>query len=255
MKQNKIKIFAIIFLLVLVLSSSVFAKSQKRDEKRFQIGFGAIISTSNLLGLIESAKMAQAIKDNNDYDYPGITEEEKAALQSLNGAMQRAILVANILGAMEYGVQLRILWHILMVETDLVLLPFDGSYNGRLDFSWAVMAGIRCPFFIMPYFLAGVNFTFSFYPKEFTEKENWKGDWAATDNFVFRPGLNLRAGLDLKFKNFSIGGYYQYSIKDFQEFSLWYNKIVDEGINKSDAVGMILGSQSRFGVALCFYPF
>ena len=99
------------------------------------------------------------------------------------------------------------------------------------------------------------NFTFSFYPSEFTKLENWKGRWAATDNFAFRPGINLRAGLDFKFKGFSIGAYYQYTIKDFQEFTGWYYAIVSEGLTQQQAAGMIFGAQSRFGASLCWYVF
>ena len=228
---------------------------QKGDEKRFQLGFGGVVSTSNILGLIESAKMFKSIKSGNDYDYPGISPEEQQALKDLDGAMQRAILVANILGAMEYGLQFRILWHVLMVEADLFVLPFDGSYNGRVDLLFTAMAGVRAPFWIMPYLLCGANFTFSFYPKEFATVENWKGDWAATENFCFRPGLNVRVGLDIKFKSFSIGGYYQYCIKDFQEFSNWFEDLKASNVTPAAAAGMIFGSQSRFGVALCWYIF
>lgn len=249
------KILGVIIILVLVLSVSIHAKSQKRDEKRFQLGFGAIVSTGNLLGIIESVKMSQAIQSGNDYDYPGISKEESEALNNLDGAMQRAILVANILGSMEYGFQFRLLWNILMVEADLFVLPFDGSYNGRVDMLLQVMAGVRAPFWIMPYIIGGANFTFSFYPGQFTTLENWKGRWAATDNFAFRPGFNLRTGLDFKFKGFSIGAYYQYTVKDVQEYTLWYDAIVNAGIAPNKAVGMIFGAQSRFGVSLCWYIF
>lgn len=239
----------------MIIAAASFAKSKKSDEKRFQLGIGLMASTGNLLGLIESARMYNAISKGDKYDYPGLSKQEKDSLNSLNGAMQRAILVANILGSMEYGIQLRVLWHMLMVNCDVVLLPFDGSYNGRLDFMITPSVGIRAPFWLMPYLLVGMTMTFSFYPDEFTDKENWKGEWAATDNFVFRPGMNFRAGLDFKFKSFSIGAYYQYTIKDFQEFSLWYNDIVDNGMTAADAAGKIFGAQSRFGAAMCFYLF
>ena len=115
------------------------------------------------------------------------------------------------------------------------------------------MVGIRCPFFIMPYLIAGPTFTFSFYPEQFTQVENWKGDWAATDNFAFRPGLNTRAGLDFKFRGWSIGAYYQYTIKDFQEFGSWFWHLTNAGYSQADAVGKIFGAQSRFGASMCFY--
>lgn len=255
MSKRIIKVIGIFLLLMFLLSTSIFAKSQKRDEKRFQLGFGAIVSTSNILGMIESVKMARAIQTDTNYAYPGISDEEAAALNELDGAMQRAILVANILGAMEYGFQFRLLWHVLMVEADLFVLPFDGSYNGRVDMLVLAMAGVRAPFWIMPYLIGGVNFTFSFYPNEFATIENWKDRYAATDNFAFRPGMVWRAGLDFKFKGFSIGAYYQYTVKDFQEYTNWYNAIVSEGIPKERAAGMIFGAQSRFGASLCWYIF
>jgi hypothetical protein len=243
---------------MLLFSSASFAASQKdsgKSELRFQFGVGMMISTSNMAGLIESVKMAQKIAANKPYTFPGVTTAQATALNNLNGAMQRALLVANILGSMEYGIQARILWHIMMLESDLVLLPFGGSYNGRVDLLLTVMGGIRCPWWIMPYLLAGVNFTFSFYPAEFTKIENWKGKWAATDNFAFRPGMSVRAGLDFKFSGFSIGAYYQYSIKDFDEFGKWVVSMKDSGISASEAAGIVFGEQSRFGAALCWYFF
>lgn len=251
------KIFWLAVILILLVSTFTFAKTKNSlaDELRFQISLGPIISTGNLLGLIESVKMYNAIKDNTFYDYPGLTDAQKQSFKNLNGAMQRAVLVANILGSMEYGIHARFMWHMLMSEVDVVLLPFDGSYNGRLDFSVQPMIGIRAPFFIMPYLIIGPLFTFSFYPEEMTKIENWKGNWASTDNFAFRPGLITRVGLDIKFKTFAIGGYYQYTIKDFQEFSLWYQDLITGGFTPSDAAGKIFGAQSRFGVVLSFNLF
>ena len=253
-----------VVIFLLILSMSIFAdesndenkdtrKNSKYNENRLQFGFGVMVSTGNLLGMIESVRMYNSIKSDTDYDYPGLSDEDKESLQELEGSMQRAILIANIFGSMEYGLQLRILWRALIIETDLVLTPYDGSYNGRMDFTWPIMVGVRAPFFIMPYIMAGVNFTFSFYPDEFVSKENWKGDWAATDNFVFRPGLSTRAGLDFKFKKFSLGAYYQYTIKDFEEFTAWYGELTSEGVSSSDAVVKIFGAQSRFGITLCWY--
>lgn len=253
MLQKSIKFFAVILIVMIAMTGTLSAKSEMKKETRFQIGFGLIVNTSNLLGLIESVKMYNAMVNGATYNYPGLTQEQQDAMNKINGAMQRALLVANILGGMEYGLQMRILWQIMMIETDLTVLPLDGSYNGRLDMVLSVMGGIKAPFFIMPYLLAGVDFTFSFYPNQFASLENWKDRWAATDNFAFRPGLNIKAGLDLKFPNFSIGGYYQYTIKDFQEFTLWYEKLKEANISASDAAGMIFGAQSRFGIAVSLY--
>lgn len=248
------KILITVIMVVLLLSVGYVNAKEKSSEMKFKFGIGGFISTSNILGLIEDVKMYNAIKNDTDYDYPGLTDEQKEAFNNLSEGMRRAILTANILGGMEYGLHARILWNILISELDLVLLPFDGSYNGRLDFSVTPMVGIRAPFFIMPYFMVGPTFVFSFYPEEFAKVENWRGDWAATDNFVFRPGLNTRVGLDLKLGNFAIGGYYQHTIKDFQEFTSWYYHL-SQAFGSAEAVGRILAAQSRFGAIFTIYLF
>lgn len=243
----------LIAIFLIIFSSLIYSKS-KNDEMKFKFGIGGYISTSNLLGLIEDIKMYEAIKNDTDYEYPGLTDEQKEAFNNLSEGMRRAILVANILGGMEYGLHARILWKALISELDLVLLPFDGSYNGRLDFCIIPMIGIRAPFFIMPYIMLGPTFTFSFYPEEFAKFEEWKSNYAATSNFAFRPGINTRLGVDLKLGNFAIGGYYQHTVKDFQEFTSWYWHLA-ASFGSAEAVGRILASQSRFGVVITFYIF
>lgn len=253
-KQIKNKLLLIIVLIILV-QFVIFPETKKFNEQKLQFGFGFMVSTCNLLNLIESAKIYDAIKNDTDYNFPGVDEEEQEALLKLNGGMKRAILVANILGGMEYGAQFRILYKIMIFETDIILLPFDGSYNGRLDLLLTPMIGVRAPFYIMPYFISGLALTFSFYPSEFTSIEEWKGNWAATTNFAFRPGIITRLGLDLKIEGFSIGAYYQWTVKDFQEFGSWYWHIMNAGYSSSSAVGRILAAQSRFGISICLYPF
>lgn len=246
---------SIIICLTLLVPLMIFAKTKKEDEQRFQLGMGITLSSCNLLNLIEDAKLYESIKNDTDYSFTGLDEDEQEALNEISGAMKRAILVANILGGMEYGLQFRILYKIMLFETDVTLLPFDGSYNGRIDLLLSPMIGVRAPFFIMPYIITGVCFTFQFYPSEFTSKEEWKGDWAATNNFAFRPGLNTRIGLDLKIKGFSIGAYYQWTVKDFQEFTSWYWHIVDTGYSGVEAGWKIFAAQSRFGIAISLYVF
>lgn len=255
MDKKGIRILSIVLILILTFSTLSFAKSQQSDELRFQMGFGLMVSTSNLLGIIENINIYNAIVNDQDYHYPGLTKKEQNALNELNGNMQRAIVVANILGAMEYGLSFRMLWHILMSEIDLVLLPFGGSYNGRLDLELAPMIGIRAPFWLMPYIMAGVIFTFSFYPDKICEIENWKTRWAATNHFAYRPGVNVRVGLDLKFKGFSFGAYAQWTVKDVQEFSSWYWHLVNAGNRSAEAVLKIFESQCRIGATVNFYLF
>ena len=250
--RNKI---ILTFLGILILTAPSFAATQKNDENRFQLGIGIMASTGNLLDLIESVRLYNAAANDNPYNFPGLTDQQKYAYQNLSGAMQRAVLVANILGSMDYGMQFRILWKPLMFETDLSILPYDGSFNGRLDFMVTPFIGVRAPFFIMPYFIAGPILTFSFYPATFTQIEFWRSRWGITSNFVFRPGINTRLGLDIKLKGFSIGAYYQYTIKDFDEFTNFYGSLVAAGFTNADAAGKIFAEQSRFGMAICLYIF
>ncbi|MBN2546202.1 MAG: hypothetical protein JXB50_10425 [Spirochaetes bacterium] len=246
------KLFILFALFLIVFSVNTVSAKEQSDYMRFRFGIGGFISTSNLLGLIETVKMSEAIKNDTDYEYPGLTDEQKEAFNELDAGMRRAILVANILGGMEYGLQTRITWKPLIVEADIVLLPFDGSYNGKLDFAVTAMIGARVPFFIMPYIMAGPTFTFSFYPERFATVENWRGNWAATDHFVFRPGLNSRLGLDLDFGHLAIGGYFQWTVKDFQEFGSWYWHLAQE-FGNAEAVGRIFAAQCRFGAILTYY--
>ncbi|OHD18248.1 MAG: hypothetical protein A2Y34_09275 [Spirochaetes bacterium GWC1_27_15] len=248
----------LIFCLLIVCLISAFSKTKKSDEKRFQIGFGGMVSTSNLMGMIENTKLYQAIENGSQYDYPGLDTEQSKAINNLAKNMGRAILVANILGGLEYGFEARLLWNALMLESDLIFLPFDASYNGRMDFVVTTNIGIRAPFWIMPYITAGANFTFSWYPENVTKIDKWKS-WGVFNNFVWRPGVNLRCGLDLKFRHFSIGAYYQYTIKDFDEFVGWWQTLSDNLYNKGlknaaeQAAGLIFASQSRFGISMVFY--
>lgn len=257
----KFKFLFTLIILIHITQTFIIAKEKIKDERRFQLGFGFVIGSHNYLGLRESQKMIQAIDNGNDYDYPGLSKKEKEAFNNLDGGMKRAIVVANLLGAFEYGLQTRILWRILLAEIDLIILPFDSAYNGRVDLVISPMLGIRAPLAIMPYLIGGIIFTFSFYQNNFSTKEKWKSSWAHTDNFVFRPGLNIKAGIDfkipayLKVPKFSIGAYYQYTIKDFEEFSGWYNQFIDNGSTTWEAATNILSAQSRVGISLCFYLF
>lgn len=252
------KTLCVFVLLFVCIICNLSAKTKKSDEGRFQMGFGVMVSSSNLMSLIETVKMYQAREKGEVYKYPGLSDEDSEKLNSIAANMNRAILVANILGGLEYGANFRILWKALMLDSNIVLLPFDGSYNGRFDFLVNANIGIRAPFWIMPYLSAGINFTFSWYPENVTNIDSWK-TWGVFNNFVFRPGINARAGLDIKFRHFSIGAYYQYTIKDFDEFGVWYNNLKDsmagdpEAQNK--AIGLVLGAQSRFGACISWYVF
>ncbi|HOJ64123.1 MAG TPA: hypothetical protein PLE45_06850 [Spirochaetota bacterium] len=242
----------------------------KNFEKRFQIGFGLNVTTSNMLSFIDNIKMTQVFKNfDSGKTYDDLTPEEKILmskeqfehLKNLSANTRTGILVANIFGGMEYAFQLRILWKILMIETDFALVPYNGFYNGRFDFGINANGGIRLPFVVMPYITGGVSLSFHFYPDAVYKIEPWKARWGSYENFAFRLGLNFKAGLDFKFKIFSFGFYYQWAVKDFQEFSDWWGEIVNNLENNGEseqnaqakAAGMIFGAQSRFGVSICWY--
>ena len=254
------KCFLFLLVFSVVFNVAVFGKTKKSDENRFQMGFGAMVSTSNLLSIIETSKLYKAMEEGGTYTFPGLSSDQSTALGDMQKNIGRAILIANILGGLEFGINYRVLCNAFMFDSNLIILPFDGSYNGRFDFLVTANIGVRAPFWIMPYINAGVNFTFSWYPENVANIDSWK-TWGVFNNFVFRPGLNVRAGLDIKFRHFSIGAYYQYTIKDFDEFGAWLNTMKDNlvGQNYADAqaqaVGLVLASQSRFGVCLSWYVF
>jgi len=250
--KNK-NILLVMFLSLLTFST--FAKSDidlKKMLLGFKFGIGFSVQSPNMLGLIESAKMYEAINSGGSYDYPGLTDEQKNALKSLDVGMQTAIITANILAGLEYGLKFRIMYHVLIADADLTFLPFDGSYNGRIDLGLSLNAGIRAPFFIQPYLMAGVLFNFSFYPDEFWKVEEWKSNYAGFKNFLFRPGMQFRLGLDLNFIGFTIGVHYQYAIKDFDEFTLYYNSLASIS-SPSDAATKIFCYQSKVGFDMVWY--
>ena len=252
------KKLVIVLLLMVFAFSFVWSETSKKesifswDTKSFHFGFGATATTGNLLGLIESAKLYDTLHNNTAYDYPGLTDEQKQAVAKLNKGMTSALIAANILASMEYGLRTRLMYHVFISDIDLVFLPCDGTYNGRFDFQLVPQVGVRLPWFIMPYITMGPTFTFSFYPDKVANIENWKTNagYGVVDNFVFRPGLNVKVGLDLNFRRVMVGAFYQYEIKDFAEFTDYYNTIVDGGFSSSEAMGKIFGYQSRFGVSL-----
>jgi hypothetical protein len=254
MVNKKISIVIMLFILSLSFTWSETSKDSifSWDTKQFHFGFGATITTGNLLGLIESAKLYDTLYNNKAYDYPGLTPQQQAAVSNLNKGMTSALIAANILATMQYGIRTRLMYHVFISDIDLIFLPCDGTYNGRFDFQLVPTIGIRMPWFIMPYITAGPSFTFSFYPDKVVDIENWKtkAGYGVVDKFVFRPGLNIRVGADLNFRRVTIGAFYQYEIKDFAEFTDYYNSIVQNGFSSTEAAGKIFGYQSRFGVSL-----
>ncbi len=250
-----------IIVVLMLLFNSVFISSQTDkpkenffgwDTNKFHLGFGVMATTGNLLGLIESIKMNEAAVNRVTYDYPGLTTVQKEAVKNLSSGMVRAMCLANILGAMEYSFRTRIMYSILISDIDVVFLPLDGSYNGRLDLQIVPTIGVRLPWFVMPYITVGPAFTFSFYPDRVANLENWKinAGYGVYENFAFRPGLNTKIGVDLNLRKVMVGVFYQYEVKDFNEFTDYYNAIVYEGFSVADAIGKILGYQSRFGVSV-----
>lgn len=251
MKQI-IKRIMIIILAVFLVTGTIDAKSKKKDEKRFQIGFGILMSTSNLFSLIHSAKMAY----EDDMSSVGIDKQTSEKI-SLN--VRQTVLVANIFANMEYAFQFRILANIFIGESNIILLSIDSSSNGRFDTVITLNGGIRLPMWIMPYIMAGANFTFSWYPGRVVDFENWRTTYGSNiaEKFAWSPGMNIKIGLDIKFRLFSAGVYYVYMIKDFNEFGGKVAQVANDMTNGdfNTAGAMIFSSQSRFGVSVCWYLF
>ena len=259
MKMFKLLIISIV---IFLLSFNIYSKTNS-DERRFQLGIGFLMTTSHLYALIEDVRMAQELEAGRSYDAPNLTDSQKEAILNLPPNMRRGIYVSNILASMEYGIKARILWQLMIIDTDLVFLPYDSSYNGRMDMEWTADIGVRYPWFIMPYFMGGLNFTFSWYPTDVKLIDEWKTHYAYAGNFVWRPGINFKAGLDFKWRSFSIGLYYQYMIKDFEEFTGWWtvlydslkNGSTDDATARSTASWYVFAAQSRFGLSLTWYIF
>lgn len=252
MLKKTAKLITVVAIMLLLASSLLYSKSKKNDEKRFQLGAGVNISTANLFGLIHSIKMTT----NKDYTSLGLSQQ---ASDELPDNIKQTIMIANIFASMEYAIQLRMLAHAVMIEADLIFLPVDNAASGRFDMLLTVNLGLRAPFWLMPYITAGANFTFSWYPGRVVDIENWRSTYGRNiaENFAWSPGINLKIGLDLKFKQFSAGVYYQYMVKDFNEFSKKFKRVFMDMTNSdsSSAFGMLFGSQSRFGVSVCWYLF
>ena len=255
--MKKIIVYLNLFFIYFYLNST--SPIVRNFEKRFQIGFGFNITTSNLLSLIDNVKMGQALTNlDSGKSYEDLTPEEKILMskeqfehfKNLSQNARNGLLVANIFGSMEYAFKLRFLWKILMIETDFSLVPYNGFYNGRFDFGITANGGVRLPYVVMPYITGGINLSFHFYPDAVYKIEPWKARWGSYENFAFRFGLNIKGGLDFKFKIFSIGIYYQWVVKDFQEFSDWFSEITNNLKNAGEpeqnaqakASGMILAS-------------
>lgn len=265
MKIKKITIFFIIFIF---LSSMIFAKGdigfnkkkklleriKNNNEKEFQIGFGVILNSPTISIMKDIKKTRKSIKTNEDYSYSGLSDEEMESILSLDNSMQNDLLFINILKSMEYGLQLRIMHKILITETDISLLPYNYYADRNMQVQLSVTAGVRCPFLIMPYFLAGPVFTVDFNPNEIRNEYNKKGKISAfKKKLIFNLGLNIKTGLDVKLKRFSVGLYYQFKMTGLETFGYWYNQIKGNNISLFKAFKNIISDFSCFGMSFCWY--
>lgn len=226
-------------------------KKVKKDEKRFQFGIGIHVNSLSVSGMNDVHNIFQSIKNDDDYTYPGISKHEKDSIMDLSGWMQEDILLSYILRSQEYGFHLRILWNILIFEMDFDLLPMDYTYIERSNIMLAPMIGIRYPSFIMPYFMIGPNLNIGFENMDFGTMRNKIN--TVNNSMIVTPGLVFKTGLDFKMQRFSIGLYYQYRIKDFNEITYWYSEYRDNSVSGPEAVWNIMASQSRMGLTFSVY--
>jgi hypothetical protein len=269
LKVFKAAILAVMVLLPALLPLKIYGDDNSNDhikkvkdqikkineqEKELQYGFGIIVNSNDIKTGYENYERSQAIKDGYEYSYPGFSDKQQEALTELDTWMQKSILATYVLRNMEYGIQFRLLWKYLISETDFVFTPTDYSDNSKINIAIAPMIGFRSPRFIMPYFMAGPNFTLAVNPEIYKSESNWHDKINATKNTLsFSPGLIVRTGVDTKFKRFSLGFYYQYKIKDFSEFNYW-NSLYKEGeITGQEAFGNSLAQNSRFGISMSWY--
>ncbi|HNZ26915.1 MAG TPA: hypothetical protein PLG34_04575 [Spirochaetota bacterium] len=249
-KSNKIKAVALLAVFLLSTATLSFGKSSKTDESRPQVGLGINMSTANIFGFVQSISMIA----NKDYSSLGLSPE---VADEVPENVKQTLAVANIFAAMEYSIQLRFLASVFMLETDLTILPMDNASSGRIDMLVGLNLGLRAPFWLMPYITVGANFTFSWYPDKIAKVETWRSLYGvkSAGNFAWSPGINAKIGLDIKFRRFSAGLYYTYVIKDFNEFTTRFRAVfmdISNG-NTANAVGLLIGSQSRFGISVCWY--
>ena len=74
---------------------------------------------------------------------------------------ENRISKVNVFKSLQYGLQFRLLYKIFMGESDLLFLPTNGI-NGGMNITFTPMIGIRAPFIVMPYLVAGPAFTYGF---------------------------------------------------------------------------------------------
>jgi hypothetical protein len=173
------------------------------------------------------------------------------SIQGLDGWMQEDILAGYIMRNQEYGINFRVLWNLLIFETDFTILPMDYTNSERSNIMIAPMIGIRLPRFVMPYIMVGANLNFSFATGDegtVFDKANY-----TANSVIVQPGLILKTGVDFKTDFFSIGLYYQYRMKDFNEVNYWYSTFQEGGISSADAFWNVIGSQSRIGIIFSVY--
>ncbi|MBN2546336.1 MAG: hypothetical protein JXB50_11100 [Spirochaetes bacterium] len=247
-------IIKIIIIIIIIISyeSLMFSKNKKKDdENRLQIGFG-LISYSNVMMVLKSIKKFEAINSNTDYNYPTTTKEQNEAFNSMDAVQQRYILALHVISSINYGLQWRILYKLFLFESYFAIKPYQ-LYEKNISLIFNIQAGLRIPFFIMPYFIVGINFTSVIYPESGLRLENEGINILKTDNFVLKPGITAKIGLDLKLKRLSTGIFYQYIVSDLNEFNTLYSSYLNAQNTGSMTVLKIIGLQSHIGLSICWY--
>jgi hypothetical protein len=246
MKRN---ICVLYFVLTVAL---IYGIEFDKDDLNFHFQIGAYLNTCNFMNVMEDIRMGRAIISNSEYINVGMTKDQAKEYVDMPKSIKTGVMIANIVGSFEFGFKYRVKWNVLLFDSDVSILFYDGSYNSRLDFEFSNDIGIRMPYWIMPYASCGPNYTLSFYQNYFDLVEDWRTHYLAYQNVMYRIGFHARLGVDFNLKKFSIGLYYQYTIKDFDEFGgFCFAQIYVKNNFACAAIG-IFAYQSRLGVSLLF---
>jgi len=243
-----------VLILIIIFPQIIFSNNYFDKEKEFQMGIGSIMTSNNLKNMIETKKRLIAIKHDYDYEMKGVNDEDQEKIESLDKNIQRGIVFSNVLKSMGYGLEFRILWRAMIVEIDFISVPYTYDFkDNESQIIFIPMLGIKAPFLLMPYFLAGPIFTFGLFNNGISEGRIWQNKKKYVENSFFRIGLNLKIGFDIKFKCFSFGCFCQYSINNIKKYFYDVSQIINSDYSKHEIVNNFFRERSYFGISFCCY--